>query len=164
MTPSDLVREAKQTSREQFVQAHRGFYLVPAPRVVRARAQAATVPASRAALLRQSTAALDDADPNTTITVLPLAPKPTPIHVGRTDENDVVIADVTVSRRHAAFVIAGDRIEIVDLGSRNGTRVRGVPLRAGESQPLKSGDPVDIGSVHLVLVDADGCFHALKER
>lgn len=166
MNPSDLVHEAKQSSREDFVRAHRGFYLVPAPRVVRARAQAPTLRASRVALTRQGTGSIDEGEPTLNLAVLVLRAKSDagPVHVGRTEENDVVLPDITVSRRHAAFVISGDRVEIVDLGSRNGTRVRGIQLRAGESQSLKSGDLVDIGSVHLVLVDAEGCFAALKER
>jgi pSer/pThr/pTyr-binding forkhead associated (FHA) protein len=166
MTSSDLVREAKQSTREEFAKSHPGFFLVPAPRIVRARAQAPTVPASRAALFRQSTGALEEGENAAPLKVAALRPKSetAPVHVGRTDENDVVIVDATVSRRHAAFVIAGDRVEVVDLGSRNGTRVRGIQLRAGESQAVKSGDPIDIGSVHLILVDAQACWNALQER
>lgn len=44
------------------------------------------------------------------------------VHVGRAEDNEVVLADVGVSRRHARIeVIAGGGLVIEDLGSGNGT-------------------------------------------
>jgi len=45
--------------------------------------------------------------------------------VGRQAKCDIRLSDRQVSRRHAAFVCVGQRIELVDLGSRNGTIVNG---------------------------------------
>lgn len=160
----DLVSAAKSCSRDQFVSQYSGWYLVPAREEDRARQKAPTL-SRRQALARQVTEASDEAD-NIPVRVVPLRAKrdDAPIHVGRTDENDVVISGHTVSRRHAAFVVSVGRVEVVDLGSRNGTRVRGIPLRAGESQSLVSGDPIDLGSIRLVLVDAAACWSALREE
>ncbi|WP_345425302.1 ATP-binding cassette domain-containing protein, partial [Actinomycetospora chlora] len=59
------------------------------------------------------------------------------IRIGRAEDNDVVVADLLVSRHHAELVADGvGGWEIVDLGSPNGTyvdgrRVRHVKLRPG---------------------------------
>ena len=45
--------------------------------------------------------------------------------VGRAPECDIVVDDTSVSRQHAALVIAGRSVEVHDLGSRNGTLVNG---------------------------------------
>jgi ABC-type multidrug transport system ATPase subunit len=66
--------------------------------------------------------------------------------IGRTGDNDVVLADdLRVSRRHAELVRAGSSAEIVDVGSSNGTFVNGQRV---ERAALSEGDLVTIGN-HL---------------
>jgi DNA-binding winged helix-turn-helix (wHTH) protein len=55
----------------------------------------------------------------------------------------------TVSRRHARIVIAGETATIEDLGSKNGTYLRGQPVEA--ASPLEDGDQIRLGSVPLTL-------------
>jgi hypothetical protein len=45
--------------------------------------------------------------------------------VGRDPKADVTIASTTVSRRHAIITIEGNQATLVDLQSKNGTRVAG---------------------------------------
>jgi predicted component of type VI protein secretion system len=66
--------------------------------------------------------------------------------VGRV-EADVSIDDEEVSRRHALVRPAGGGIEILDLGSRNGTWVNGV--RIAGATPLAHGDGVRLGRTSL---------------
>jgi hypothetical protein len=73
--------------------------------------------------------------------------------IGRSADNDLVIADSRVSRHHAR--IAGRRGTLVyaDLGSTNGSRVNGVQV--GELV-LGAGDRIEIGdSVIVVEVAGD---------
>jgi hypothetical protein len=51
----------------------------------------------------------------------------------------------SVSRRHARILIRGDRVTMEDLGSKNGTYVRGEPLTS--TVALRDGDELRIGSV-----------------
>ncbi len=67
---------------------------------------------------------------------------------GRDPNDGIFLDDVTVSRHHAEFEVAGDSMVVRDLGSTNGTYVSGV--RAEESG-LQSGDEVIIGRFHLVV-------------
>ena len=61
-------------------------------------------------------------------------------HPGR----DCVLADPTVSRRHARLRRQGDRWLLADLGSTNGTRLNG--WRLAEEVELRAGDRVSFGT------------------
>jgi hypothetical protein len=68
--------------------------------------------------------------------------------VGRLPECEVVLSDSNVSRRHAELRRKGDGVFVTDLGSTNGTRVNGVPIR---EQLLASGDEISVGSTRLIF-------------
>jgi transcriptional regulator with GAF, ATPase, and Fis domain len=72
------------------------------------------------------------------------------IVLGRGDDVDVDVQDSSISRRHARLRI-GDPIRVEDLGSRNGTYVRGHRLAAGEVATLPVGAVAEIGSAFFVL-------------
>ena len=69
-----------------------------------------------------------------------------PVVMGRLPECDIVLTDPNVSRRHAEVRRLGDQVMVADLGSTNGTRVNGVPIR---EQRLESGDEISLGSTTL---------------
>jgi pSer/pThr/pTyr-binding forkhead associated (FHA) protein len=71
------------------------------------------------------------------------------IVAGRAADCDVVLGIDEVSRRHARFERAGDRFEVCDLGSVNGTFVNG---RRVERQALQVGDIVQIEDFKLTFV------------
>ena len=61
----------------------------------------------------------------------------------------IVLDHPNVSRRHAAFEVAGGNIVLRDLGGANGTYVNGARLRGARS--LVSGDRIDIGPFELTF-------------
>ncbi len=67
---------------------------------------------------------------------------------GRNTAATVFLDDITVSRHHASFRVAGDGMHVEDLGSTNGTYVNGKLADAAELHP---GDQVIIGRFHLVV-------------
>ncbi len=71
-----------------------------------------------------------------------------PLVIGRMPECAVVLGDSNVSRRHAELRRSGDTVLVTDLGSTNGTKVNGSPIR---EQPLVSGDEITVGSTTLVF-------------
>ncbi|HLG66729.1 MAG TPA: DUF3662 and FHA domain-containing protein [Acidimicrobiales bacterium] len=73
---------------------------------------------------------------------------PEPVVIGRLPECAVVLADPNVSRRHAEVRRVDDSVVVTDLGSTNGTRVNGIPVR---EQVLASGDEITVGSTTLVV-------------
>ena len=92
-----------------------------------------TPPASRAAGTHQITHALQAR-----------------LRIGRGEENDIVVDDLSVSRQHAVMQLSGGRFEIRDLKSANGTFVNG--QRIGRA-PLDDGDLVEIGRHEFRFID-----------
>ena len=71
--------------------------------------------------------------------------------VGRMPDNDVVVQDAYVSRRHCAVVVhTGDRCELHDIASKNGTYLNGHKI-AGPTR-LHSGDQIRMCNRNLVFV------------
>lgn len=66
--------------------------------------------------------------------------------IGRGRSADVVIAEPTISRAHAAIGYEPDGFYLQDLGSTNGTMVNGARI---ERQPLKPGDVIQMGRLVL---------------
>jgi len=73
------------------------------------------------------------------------------ITIGRDPGNDVVLRDALVSRRHARIHRQDGRWVVVDLGSRNGTFVNDVRIKA--PHPLSPGVNLRLGHTHLVVHD-----------
>lgn len=68
--------------------------------------------------------------------------------IGRSQDNTVVIASESLSRRHARIVYLGTRFLLQDLGSTNGCAVNEL-LLASRAEVLSSGDIVKLGSVRF---------------
>jgi ABC-type multidrug transport system ATPase subunit/pSer/pThr/pTyr-binding forkhead associated (FHA) protein len=72
------------------------------------------------------------------------------VRIGRAGDNDLVVDDLVVSRRHAELrALADGTYEIVDLGSHNGTYLNGQPVARA---PIGQGDIVGIGHSAFCLV------------
>lgn len=68
---------------------------------------------------------------------------------GRHPEADIFLDDVTVSRKHAAFLRQGRQFSVRDLGSLNGTFMAGE--RIDETVVLTDGCEVQVGKFHLTF-------------
>ena len=72
------------------------------------------------------------------------------MRIGRAGDNDLVVADLSVSRYHAELRnVGGGRYEIVDLDSHNGTFVNG---RQVSRSPIIEQDLIGIGRASFRLV------------
>jgi len=71
------------------------------------------------------------------------------LRIGRAEDNDIVLADLSVSRHHAELRNIGGRYEIVDLDSRNGIFVNGIRVFTA---PVTEQDIVSIGPGTFRLV------------
>ncbi len=77
------------------------------------------------------------------------------IVLGRSESSDVRIDDASITRKHARLHL-GEAMQLEDLGSVNGTRVRGQRLEPGVRVPLMRGEPFRLGAALLVI-------HAVEE-
>ena len=68
--------------------------------------------------------------------------------IGRGRGADIVIAEPTMSRAHAAIGFDGAHFFVQDLGSTNGTRVNG---NREQKALLRDGDEVQLGKLALAI-------------
>ncbi|MDC3379423.1 FHA domain-containing protein [Planctomycetota bacterium] len=83
---------------------------------------------------------------------------PTMITIGRALNNDVILADPTVSNFHAYFQEA-EGWSLFDGGSRHGTFVRGERLDKGTAAGLNSGETIQLGSAATLLFLEPDAFY-----
>src|SRR3954447_8916485 len=66
--------------------------------------------------------------------------------IGRGADQDVVLSDIAVSRRHITVLMEGARFRLRDLGSGNGTLVNGQRI---DTVLLNDGDHIELGNTVL---------------
>ena len=76
-----------------------------------------------------------------------------PWSIGRSEENDVVISNPNVSRRHAQLSRLESGFLVEDLGSTNGTLLDGAPI---DRERIESGDELTFGGVTARFVRRTG--------
>ena len=69
--------------------------------------------------------------------------------IGRGDECDLILPNVSVSRIHAAIRLSKEGATISDVGSENGMRING---KIAKEMSLQSGDELLIGTFSLVFL------------
>jgi pSer/pThr/pTyr-binding forkhead associated (FHA) protein len=67
------------------------------------------------------------------------------VDLGRSLDNDIVVNDTYVSRKHARITLEGSDFAIEDLGTTNGTYVNGTNIKGKGKVILKEGDEVKLG-------------------
>jgi two-component system response regulator AtoC len=71
--------------------------------------------------------------------------------IGRSESSDLRIDEPSISRKHARIAV-GSAIHVEDLGSANGTRVRGERLSPGRPVEVAPGEAFHVGQVMVVAV------------
>ncbi len=74
------------------------------------------------------------------------------VRIGRAADNDLILDDRSVSRHHALLKQRYRRYLLVDLDSRSGTRLNGLPVREAI---LRSGDRIEFGAVTALYVEGE---------
>jgi len=130
-----------------------GEEVTPDPKALGAVEAGHTMVLDREALLRERPRA-----PKATVQVregeerreLPLGPEP--LAIGRDPQNDIVVDDRRVSRKHAEIRLRLGRYTLYDLQSTNGTFVNG---RRVAEVVLSDRDRINVGGVELVFRTAE---------
>ena len=77
----------------------------------------------------------------------------------------MVLRDPSVSKLHAHFRRRDDeKLELVDLGSQNGTRINSRLLVPHQPESVSASDQLVFGGVNAKLVDADQLYELLTAK
>ena len=72
--------------------------------------------------------------------------------IGRTSDNNIILDDITVSRKHAFLSVNKNEVRILDNNSTNGIYVNN---QIENDYILKSGDKIQIGKFLLLLTEVN---------
>lgn len=86
---------------------------------------------------------------------------PDRITIGRTSNNDIVVADASISRLHAYVRRDATQWLVADGGSKNGTWLKGAALEARRERPLESRAVLRLGEVDLTFYLAADLYAVL---
>ena len=86
---------------------------------------------------------------------------PDRITIGRTSNNDIVVADASISRLHAYVRRDGKQWLVADGGSKNGSWLRGAILEPRRERPLESRAVLRLGDVDLTFYLASDLYAML---
>ncbi len=89
-----------------------------------------------------------------------LLPASGEVSLGRSEECDVQIDDPRLSRKHVVLRV-GEHVEVVDLGSRNGTLLGARRLEPNTPERIGDGDRITLGST-VVLLQHVGSTQGLR--
>jgi len=84
-----------------------------------------------------------------------------PVVVGRHPECGVHASDERLSRRHCRVERYGEGFRVVDLGSRNGTKLNGVRV---SEKALRSGDRIEVGGLAIEYIDPEEAVRSASGR
>lgn len=94
-----------------------------------------------------------------------------PLVIGSSKQAGLHLDARFVSRRHALITQHHNQVQIIDLGSKNGTYLNGFRLSPNKKQDWQPGDTLTLGSTRLELVGApvfnhmpDGVFNLTIAR
>lgn len=89
---------------------------------------------------------------------------PDRITIGRTSNNDIVVADASISRLHAYVRRDGRQWVVADGGSKNGSWLKGTTLEARRERPLETRAVLRLGDVDLTFYLATDLYAVLGGR
>lgn len=91
----------------------------------------------------------------------PGASFPDRITIGRTSNNDIVVADASISRLHAYVRRDGRNWVVADGGSKNGSWLKGSALEARRERALETRSVLRLGDVDLTFYLAADLYSIL---
>lgn len=165
---TDIVQVALASTRRAFVAAMPYTFIVSDGTLARPIGPVRTMPFDRIDLTTEDlpTSTASEKPATRLFMALPIRKVidtfPNMITVGRTANNDLVIADVSVSKFHAFFTQTPRGLELADAGSKNGTWV-GIEelVPRGDARPVKLGDRLRFGRVGFTVVEAGVCWDTI---
>lgn len=155
------IEVAASMTRDEFVTRHPGYFLLCS--------QEATAGADDLETLSAELAAGVKSAPHSAFEVKWIHGRSEPptvserISVGRGGSCDVRIAHRSISKVHAYFCVDAPALSVIDLDSKNGTRINGEPIAPHLPHRVDIGSRLQLGSVETRVFDS-GVMHDLLQE
>lgn len=78
-----------------------------------------------------------------------------PVRIGRSSLNDLVLDEPSVSQWHAQLTFDADHVWFTDVGSSNGSLIDGLPVVSGHAIPIVETTTLEVGPLLLRLKRVD---------
>jgi hypothetical protein len=156
LSTDDVIEDAHSLSLVDFVARYPGLYLLTGASDERVntgfRTDVVDPTKSRGSRARAEVIPVAKASGN---------PYPDRVSVGRAGNCDISLRRAGVSKLHAHLLMKGGKVQVVDLGSKNGTRVNGEVLERDRPRTVGVRDVIQFGPVQVLLLDAEALFETL---
>jgi len=86
-----------------------------------------------------------------------------PFYLGRSQDNDIIFQELSVSRAHAKITCHENKIFIQDRGSKYGTLVNGEKL-GSQPIPLAGGDEIRLGAKTVFKLTFGDLYETIDSR
>jgi pSer/pThr/pTyr-binding forkhead associated (FHA) protein len=87
---------------------------------------------------------------------------PAELTMGRSSQCSITVPEPSVSDLHCSIQVTEQGVEVVDLGSKNGTSVNMKPLSQGETAVLIDEDILSLGRYSFQVMRARTLYSELK--
>lgn len=84
--------------------------------------------------------------------------------IGRTDENDIIIIDYSISKEHASITMRNNRYYVTDNGATNGVTLNSKKIEAKTEYPLKPKDKITFGRLGFTLMRPIDIFISFRQH
>ena len=74
------------------------------------------------------------------------------LSIGRTSDNDIVLSNPFLSKKHARLIVREGQVYLEDLGSKNGTFLNENRLNKYDNALLRNGDKIRLGNVEFLFI------------
>ena len=90
--------------------------------------------------------------------------KSTIFTVGRTDKNDIIIIDYSISKEHASITMRNNRYYVTDNGATNGVTINSKKIEAKTEYPIKPKDKIIFGRLGFIFMRPIDIFIAFRQH
>ncbi|OGV32028.1 MAG: hypothetical protein A2020_13960 [Lentisphaerae bacterium GWF2_45_14] len=84
--------------------------------------------------------------------------------IGRSQDNDIIIADYVISKHHAEIILFRNMYFILDSNSTNGTKVNGRPVTSQMKIQLQVNSVISFGRYAFVFAPPLQLFRAIRRE
>lgn len=163
LTVTELLEQIASNEMEDFVEAYPGVFLMAmgllSAEVIRAKSINSTMAISLGSTRRHDPS---QSHPLAGCTFFLEPDAGADLTVGRSAECAITVPEPSVSDLHCSIRVAGESVELVDLGSKNGTSVNLRPVSPGTTVTLADEDIFSLGRYSFQVMRARTLYSELK--